>query len=67
MGFSNEPFSRVTTPSISTVKQPGFLMGQKAAELLIHQIADKETEIEYQTLVMPTELLIRESSQRNAN
>ncbi|QGY42699.1 substrate-binding domain-containing protein [Maribellus comscasis] len=65
MGFSNEPFSRVTTPSISTVKQPGFLMGQKAAELLIHQINNKKADIKYQTLVMPTELLIRESSQKN--
>ncbi len=64
MGFSNEPFSEVTTPSISTVKQPGFLMGQKAAELLIHQINNKKTETNYQTLVMPTELLIRESSQK---
>ena len=64
MGFSNEPFSEVTTPSISTVKQPGFLMGQKAAELLIKQINSKKNITEYQTLIMPTELIIRESSQK---
>jgi LacI family transcriptional regulator len=64
MGFSNEPFSEVTTPSISTVKQPGFLMGQKAAELLIYQINHKDAKVNYETLVMPTELLLRESSQR---
>ncbi|HEY3370990.1 MAG TPA: LacI family DNA-binding transcriptional regulator, partial [Prolixibacteraceae bacterium] len=38
VGFSNEPFSKVVSPSISTIAQPGFEMGQKAAELLIHQI-----------------------------
>ena len=30
MGFSNEPFSELVSPSISTVRQPGFLMGKKA-------------------------------------
>jgi LacI family transcriptional regulator len=37
-------------------------MGQKAAELLIHQIQQKETPLRYQTIVMHTELIIRESS-----
>ncbi|WP_372948838.1 substrate-binding domain-containing protein [Mariniphaga sp.] len=29
VGFSNEPFSEVVTPSISTIRQPGFEMGKK--------------------------------------
>jgi len=62
VGFSNEPFSRVVSPSISTIEQPGFEMGQKAAELLIRQIETKERT--YQTIILPTELIIRESSQR---
>ena len=62
MGFSNEPFSEVVTPSISTVKQPGFLMGQKAAELIINQINSKNTNVKYETYTLPTELIIRESS-----
>lgn len=65
MGFSNEPFSEVVTPSISTVQQPGFLMGQKAAELLIDQIANKSQNTGFQTIVMPTDLIIRESSSRH--
>lgn len=64
VGFSNEPFSEVVTPSISTIKQPGFEMGEKAADLLIRQIKQKDTEIRHQTFVMPTELIIRESSVR---
>ncbi len=62
VGFSNEPFSEVVTPSISTVKQPGFLMGQKAAQLIIHQILHEKENPVYQTIVMPTELIIRNSS-----
>ena len=62
MGFSNEPFSEVVTPSISTVKQPGFLMGKKAAELIIQQINSRSVWLDFETTTMPTELIIRESS-----
>jgi LacI family transcriptional regulator len=62
VGFSNEPFSKVVSPSISTIAQPGFEMGQKAAELIIRKIENKE--LTYQTITLPTELIIRESSSR---
>ncbi|MDX1283475.1 MAG: LacI family DNA-binding transcriptional regulator [Draconibacterium sp.] len=63
VGFSNEPFSEVVTPSISTIKQPGFLMGQKAAKLIIQQINSKKIETNFETITMPTELIVRNSSQ----
>nr|WP_321355193.1 LacI family DNA-binding transcriptional regulator [uncultured Draconibacterium sp.] len=63
VGFSNEPFSELVTPSISTIKQPGFEMGQKAAELLIKQISSKAKPKTYETIIMETELIIRNSSQ----
>ncbi len=63
VGFSNEPFSEVVTPSISTVKQPGFQMGQKAAELLLNQINGFNAK-QFGTFVMPTELVVRESSRK---
>jgi len=62
VGFSNEPFSKVVSPSISTIAQPGFEMGQKAAELIIQKIGNKERT--YQTITLPTELIVRESSFR---
>jgi len=65
VGFSNEPFSEVVTPSISTVKQPGFMMGQKAAQLIIQQILHDNVNPDFKTIVMPTELIIRDSSKRN--
>ncbi len=62
VGFSNEPFSEVVTPSISTIRQPGFEMGKKAAELIIEQIKQKDKPEDFQKIVMPTELIIRQSS-----
>lgn len=64
VGFSNEPFSEVVTPSISTIKQPAYEMGQKAAELLIQEIECKTVPASYQTIVMPTELIVRGSSSK---
>ena len=62
VGFSNEPFSEVVTPSISTIKQPAYEMGQKAAELIIEEIEQKKPSKKYQTIILPSELIIRESS-----
>lgn len=64
VGFSNEPFSRVVSPSISTIVHPAFMMGQKAAELILNQIEHKEKT--FRTLVLPTKLEIRESSNRQS-
>lgn len=64
IGFSDEPFSEVVTPSISTLKQPAFDMGVKAGELLIQEIESKAGLKEHVTITMPTELIQRESSSR---
>lgn len=64
VGFSNEPFSELVTPSITTVSQPGYEMGKKAAELIIAQIKGDMPDGGYPAIVMPTELIIRESSAR---
>ena len=64
VGFSNEPFSELVTPAISTIKQPGFSMGQKAVKLIIDQINSKEPATVFETITMPTELIVRDSSQK---
>lgn len=64
VGFSNEPYSEVVTPSITTIKQPGFEMGQKAAELIIKQITQKSSSPEFETITMETELIVRNSSKK---
>lgn len=62
VGFSNEPFSAVVTPSITTIKQPGFEMGKRAAELIIKQISQKGKATKFETITMDTELVVRNSS-----
>ena len=65
VGFSNEPFSEVVTPSISTLKQPAYEMGKKAAEMILDEIEKHSAHPGYRTITMPTELIIRESSYRH--
>ena len=62
IGFSDEPFSAVVTPSLSTVKQPGYQMGVQAAKKIIHRIENSNSNIPFEQIVLPTQLIIRESS-----
>jgi len=66
VGFSNWFFGELMEPSLTTVDQPGFEMGQEAARLLIRQIEvkDKDDDIEPQpeTKILKTKLIIRNSS-----
>lgn len=38
MGFSNWFLTKITSPTLSTINQPGYEMGQKAFDLLYHEI-----------------------------
>lgn len=65
VGFSNWFFGELMEPSLTTVDQPGFEMGQEAARILIRQIEmkDKEDfEPQAETKVLKTRLVIRNSS-----
>lgn len=65
VGFSDWMMSSHTQPSLSTVAQPGFEMGQEAAKLFIQQVKHDDIET-YQpvTKVLKTQLIIRDSSNR---
>ncbi len=63
VGFSNWQFSQFVAPSLTTIDQPGYLMGQKAAELLLKEITMKENEfIEPTHIRLPVTLIVRDSS-----
>jgi LacI family transcriptional regulator len=67
VGFSNYFFSQITDPSLTSVDQPGFEMGQEAARLLIRQIEIRDKDLEdlpAETKVLKTKLIIRNSSLR---
>lgn len=62
VGFSDEPFSAVVSPSLSTVKQPGYQMGFQAAKKIIHRIMNSNSIIPFEQIILPTQLIIRDSS-----
>ena len=65
VGFSNWLMSSYTEPSLTTVSQPGFEMGQEAARLFIQQMKHDDIET-YQpvTKVLKTKLIVRDSTRR---
>ena len=65
VGFSDEPFSAVVTPSLSTVKQPGYEMGFLAAQKLINRIQSPNPPTPFEEFVLPSQLIVRQSSNLN--
>lgn len=64
IGFTDGVLSRHSTPSLTTVKQHGQAMGEKAAELLINKLENDNDEIEehFKTVILETDLVEREST-----
>tara|TARA_B100001146_G_scaffold223879_1_gene239746 strand:- start:14 stop:1039 length:1026 start_codon:yes stop_codon:yes gene_type:complete len=64
VGFSNYPISRVIEPNLTTINDRAFQMGEAATKLLIRQIEDEDNPIDFETITLKTNLIIRESSKR---
>lgn len=62
IGFTDGLLSRHSNPSLSTVKQNPQKMGEKAAELLIERLENEEDEQDFNTVIIETELIEREST-----
>ncbi len=70
IGFTDGVLSRHATPSLTTVSQHGRVMGVKSAEVLIDkleleiddEIYEEEEEEQYQTVIVETELVERDST-----
>ncbi|WP_462281316.1 LacI family DNA-binding transcriptional regulator, partial [Salinivirga cyanobacteriivorans] len=61
VGFTNGVISRLSDPPLTTIEQNGFLMGEKAAKLLLERINNEE-ELPSRTEVIPTKLIVRKST-----
>lgn len=59
VGFDNVPESTVVEPALTTVEQPLQLMGQRAVEMLLDLLADREPA--QRQLMLPTRLVARAS------
>lgn len=62
-GFSNDPILTLLEPPITTVNQPGYAIGKKAAQICLKQI-ENPGNYTLETVVLEAELIIRESTQR---
>jgi len=63
VGFDDIQSAAYSTPSLTTVRQPLFEMGQRGAKILLDRIANRGSDYPSEIVVQP-ELVIRESSGR---
>ncbi len=61
VGFNDEPIMSLLTPKLSSVAQPAFEMGRRAARLFIEHI-HAEGNPDTETIVLKPQLMIRDSS-----
>lgn len=59
IGFDDIPFSELTVPKLTTIKQPAYEMGQTAAKML-HQLITDEI-ITENVVTLPVELMSRDT------
>ncbi|WP_139955968.1 LacI family DNA-binding transcriptional regulator [Flavicella sediminum] len=65
VGFSNERFTSYVVPAISTVDQNSAEIGKLAAEAFLNRIDNPIEEGGVNKIIIETELLIRDSSNKN--
>ncbi len=64
VGFNNDVVSRMVEPNITTINYPGKLMGRTIAERLVLQLKTKKNINKQEQIIVPSELIIRDSSLR---
>ncbi|WP_066224593.1 LacI family DNA-binding transcriptional regulator [Formosa haliotis] len=65
VGFSNEPFTKFLETPISSVDQCPLEIGKYAAQVFLEQLDDPKTIKIEKNLILPPELIIRQSSLKN--
>ena len=61
-GFGNDITGRFITPSITTMSQPSFEMGELAAQIILEEIELSEEPSPKRTEIMKPQIIIREST-----
>lgn len=64
VGFNNDPVSTVVEPNLTTINYPGYKMGEVAAYNLINHLNGNATIHATDTIILRSELVIRESSKK---
>ena len=63
VGFTNDPMCTIISPSLTTVSESAFDIGRISCELLLKHI--KKENFPPQEVILPGELIVRESTLRN--
>ncbi|GGM97260.1 LacI family transcriptional regulator [Dyadobacter beijingensis] len=63
IGFTNDPTSKIISPSLSTIAEPAYEIGRTSCEVLIRHI--QKQNYPAQEISLPTELIVRESTKRS--
>ncbi|MDR0519614.1 MAG: LacI family transcriptional regulator [Clostridiales Family XIII bacterium] len=61
VGYDDIPIAKLFVPSLTTIRQPQYDMGQKAVEYLCKMIRKEVLSEEEKTLIIEPELIIRET------
>ncbi len=64
-GFSNYPVATIIEPSLTTIDDRAFDMGKAAIKLLIRQIEERNAFIDSETIVIKTDLIVRDSTRKS--
>jgi len=63
-GYSNEPFTEITSPSITTIDQYSISMGKTIANLYFQEMEDFDFGVEPKIVSIKPKLIVRRSSSR---
>ncbi|MCD6345918.1 MAG: substrate-binding domain-containing protein, partial [Bacteroidales bacterium] len=65
IGFSNSLISQVTNPTLTTIDQHGYQIGQTSIQLLLDRIMRNHGEQPFIHQVIKTDLIVRESTKKS--
>ncbi len=61
VGFDDLPTAMITFPFLTVAAQPAYEMGKKATEILLEQLVSEPPK-EFKEIILPAEIVIRQSS-----
>lgn len=60
--FTNQITASILNPPLTTVLQPAYEMGRKAAELLFRHLSGRPIQMERENIILPSKLVVRAST-----
>lgn len=67
VGFNNDIVSTIVEPNLTTIDYPGISIGEVSARIIVNHLTDKSDIKLTSSIVIQSELMIRESSRRKTN